>query len=90
MATLSKNTQDNEQRKFSQVGDKVVVNTYPAQALNPFGPPLDADAITVNYPNNLTEVFEYRTGGTTGAVIKTVTVTYNSASKNEIVTVVVS
>lgn len=82
-----------ENKKFVESptgsGD-VAVRTAPSIETNPFGPPLDADAITVGYPSSTIEVYEYRTGGIGGSVLKTVTVTYNTGSKNEILTVVVT
>jgi hypothetical protein len=82
-----------ENKKFVESPDgsgEVAIRTAPSVELNPFGPPLDADAITVGYPNATTEVYEYRTGGTGGSILKTVTVTYTSGAKNEINTVVIT
>lgn len=55
---------------------------------NPFDPPTGTDAITVTYPDTVTEVYKYRTGGIAGTVLMTITVTYTTAAKNDVLTVV--
>lgn len=56
----------------------------------PFSPPSSSDAFTVSYPNSVTEVYEFRTGGVGGTIIKTVTLIYSSASKQNLLSGVVS
>lgn len=51
-------------------------------AFGPFQIPLTADAITASYPDSITEVYEYRSGGVSGTILKTVTVIYTSSSKD--------
>jgi len=46
------------------------------------------DAIDIDYPNSTTEVYEYYSGGLAGDLLATVTITYVSAAKKDILTVV--
>jgi hypothetical protein len=46
------------------------------------------DAITLEEPSPEVEVYSYRTGGESGTVVQTVTVTYTDASKETLVSVV--
>lgn len=46
--------------------------------------PQTYDAITVAYPNSTTETYTYKTGGTGGTTILTVTVVYTSSSKQNL------
>jgi len=46
------------------------------------------DAIEVSYPSSTVEVFEYYEGGLAGTLLATVTVTYATASKNDVTSVV--
>lgn len=46
------------------------------------------DAITGSYPDSITEVYEYRSGGVSGTVNATVTVIYVDSTKAAIVSVV--
>lgn len=46
------------------------------------------DAITVAYPTSTTEVYSYKTGGTGGMTVATVTITYTTSSKNTLLSVV--
>ncbi len=39
------------------------------------------DSITTDYPNDTTEVYNYRTGGTSGDIVGTVTVIYVDNTK---------
>lgn len=48
------------------------------------------DAITATYPDSTTEVYKYRTGGSSGTVVSTVTVTYSDSTKEELSSVVKS
>ena len=54
---------------------------------NQFEPPADADAITVEYPDSVTEIFRYRSGGTSGTVIKSVQVIYQASNKKNLLSV---
>lgn len=46
------------------------------------------DAITMTEPSPEVEVYAYRTGGDSGTIVMTVTVTYTDASKETLVSVV--
>jgi hypothetical protein len=45
------------------------------------------DHISASYPNSVTEVYSYKTGGSGGATVATVTVVYTSGSKNNVLSV---
>lgn len=45
------------------------------------------DYVSVAYPDSTTEVYTYKSGGSGGATVATITVVYTSASKNNISTV---
>ena len=49
--------------------------------LNSFSPPSSADSITAQYPDNVTEIYEYREGGITGTILNSVTVIYLDSTK---------
>lgn len=94
LVTKQGTTRDKENKSF--VESPVRGENFSAQEVAvsstglPFAPPANADAITVTYPTTSTEVYSYRNGGIGGAVINTVTVTYASASKKDLVSVVVT
>lgn len=46
-----------------------------------FNAPANTDAVTVTYPNGTTEVYAFRTGGSGGSVVSTLTLIYTDASK---------
>ena len=78
------NTYDNEQRKFQPDADgNVAVNTIVNSS---FTPPVNADAITV-LNTSTTQTFQYRNGGTSGTILKSVLVTYTNSCKNELLSV---
>lgn len=52
-----------------------------------FVPPTAANAVTVTYPNDVTEAYAYRTGGTGGSVVATITVVYVDDSKARVLSV---
>lgn len=47
--------------------------------------PVFADAFTVEYPSNVIEIYKFRQGGKTGAVLKTVTLEYSNSSKKNLI-----
>lgn len=53
---------------------------------NQFAPPPDCDFIQRIHTGNV-ETYNYRQGGATGTILKTVRVTYTSNSLNELVSV---
>ena len=57
--------------------------------LQKFDPPAGSDTVTVEYSGNI-EVYKYRIGGETGSVVRTVTITYDNPSKDNVLSVVVT
>lgn len=53
-----------------------------------FAPPANTDACQVTYPDPVTEVYEFFTGGLAGTLLQTNTVVYTDSTKNLIDTVV--
>jgi hypothetical protein len=75
---LSDNINTLERLKFSEVLNQTAVNVI---ALSNFEPPKDADAISATYPSSTQEVYQYRSGGIAGTVLKTVTINYTDVTK---------
>lgn len=46
------------------------------------------DSIVPSYPDNVTEVYVYKSGGVSGTTVATVTVTYTDATKERYVSIV--
>lgn len=53
-----------------------------------FAPPANTDALLANYPDAVTEVYQYYNGGLAGTLLQTVTVVYTDATKSLVSTVV--
>lgn len=53
-----------------------------------FTPPGESDAVVVTYPTASSEVYTFKSGGTGGTTLMTVTVTYTDSLKKNISTVV--
>jgi len=47
----------------------------------------DYDYIAATYPNSTTEVYTYKSGGSSGTIVGTVTVTYSNSSKETLTSV---
>lgn len=86
---LSPTLVDREQGKFRDAGDatKSRVAVIPEGS---FQPSQEYDAIVVGYPSALVETYAFKTGGTGGTTIMTLTVTYTTGTKEFISTVVKS
>lgn len=83
---LSPTLVDREQNKFFETPDgntAVRVGQFGA-----FSAPTGTDAVTVEYPNNTTEIFKFRSGGVSGTILMTLTVTYTNSSKADVSSVV--
>lgn len=61
------------------------IRVTPVGALN--APPA-ADTIVATYPSSTVEVYSYKSGGVSGTLLATITVTYTNASKQFVSTVV--
>lgn len=46
------------------------------------------DAINITYPNSTTEIFQYYEGGLSGTLKVTITITYATSDKDDVLTVV--
>ena len=77
---------DREYRKFLEAPDG-----EPAVRIGGSGTIISGveyDSLSASYPTSTTEIYTYYQGGLSGTLVATVTVTYTTASKNEIVSVV--
>ena len=91
--TIPCSTIELENKKFVESPDgsgQVAIRTVASESDNPFAPPIGSDAMTATYPDNVTEVYAYRTGGLAGTIVQTVTVVYTAANKNLILNMVVT
>ena len=52
-----------------------------------FASPQGTDAIAITYPTTTTEIYVYKSGGLAGTTLRTLTLTYSSPSKQELVSV---
>lgn len=84
--SIPSSVKDRELAKFEDANGKVAVRTLNSSQ---FEMPPNCDAITRNVSGTV-ETWEYRNGGVSGSIIKTVTVTYSEASLKNIISVVVS
>jgi hypothetical protein len=50
--------------------------------------PYFTDAVTVDYPSSTIEVYNFRQGGVSGVILKTVTITYTNSTKDFLSTAV--
>lgn len=94
MSLDRKSLQDREYNKFvespSRPGEpaiEIVGNL--TSTPGPFSPPATCDYVGRIVASNV-ETFEYRDGGASGTLLKTVTVTYTDATLEELVSVEVS
>lgn len=83
---ITENTRDNEQKKFAEnLNGKVVVRVEDEAAQTFYSGSLLQGVVydygSVAYPNSTTEVYTFRSGGPSGAVVATVTLVYTSGSK---------
>lgn len=85
---LSRDVKDREYEKFFQTdADETAVRVGLTGALSP---PVGTDSITAEYPNATTEIYRFRSGGVSGAILQSVTVIYTDATKDLISSVVKS
>lgn len=77
--------QDREMNKFEETPDGLhAVRTIPYSMS---APPPFADYVGVTYPDNVTEVYTYRVGGSSGSIVRVVTVVYSNSSKSELASI---
>jgi hypothetical protein len=62
----------------------VAVTSFPV--LNQFAPPKEADYIGTTY-NLTTDIYVYKQGGSSGLLLKTITITYTDSTKDKIASV---
>lgn len=63
-----------------QVSDAALVGSFNA--------PIAANAVTMAYPDDVTEVYTYHSGGAAGPTVMTITVIYTDDTKSRYVSVV--
>jgi len=72
---------------YNDFGDGTPAKQIILDKLNNFSPSKDVDAITAEYPSGEIEIYKYRQGGISGTILNTVTVTYTSSSKRDLLSV---
>ncbi len=78
---------DREQGKFRDAGS--VTSSRVATVIEgALQAPVATDAIVVSYPSATVETYEFKSGGTGGTLLMTLTVTYTTPTKEFISTVV--
>lgn len=82
---LSANINNREFDKFEYVSGQTTVKVTKVGGLSIPG---DTDAIVASYPNDTTEVYQYKTGGLSGTLLLTITVIYTDETKQNISSVV--
>lgn len=84
----SDNKRDNEQRSFraDSNGDSArnIVSADLLAGLSPLLGALKYDSGTVNYPNTLTEIYQFRQGGIVGTIVATITLIYLAENKKDL------
>jgi len=85
-----KNINTLDRGSYNDFGDGTPAKQILLNKLNNFAPPLLADTITVEYPSTSVEIYRYREGGLTGTILDSITVTYTSASKKDLLSVEVA
>jgi hypothetical protein len=73
-----------EKEKFAKVGDEIAVKTINLGTLVPES----FDSIVATYPDTVTEVYTYKTGGVSGTTVAVVTVVYTTSTKDVLTSVV--
>ena len=86
VAVLDANRGDLEQRKFVQDSEgNIALRTF---SIGDLLSGISYDSITVAYPSDSVETYTYKTGGVSGTTVATITVTYVSSAKTQLVSVV--
>ena len=74
-------------QKFTEIGGKHVVRVT---NLGNFTPPENADSFDAQYPDAVTEIYRYFSGGLSGTLLKTVTIVFTDSTHNAIASFVVT
>lgn len=69
------------------VQQEYINNRQPSVVFNSLIP-ITYDAITVEYPDNVTEDYEFRVGGIGGTIVRIITVIYEDSCKDVLISVV--
>lgn len=85
-----KNINTLDKGSYNDYGDGTPAKQVNVDKFNPFTPPKDSDTITAEYPSNTVEIYRYRQGGLTGTILNSITVTYATSSKRDLVSVELS
>ena len=73
---ISEDIKDLEKQKFLDAG-----NSLPAVRVLDIGSSVEYDYIGVTYPTTSSEVYTYKTGGSGGTTVQTLTVVYTDSTK---------
>jgi hypothetical protein len=84
--SMSPNISSREYEKFFETSDGST--GIRVGAFGGFSAPTGTDTITATYPSSVVEVYQYRSGGVSGTILMTLTVTYTNTTKEFISSVV--
>ena len=85
--TMPSSFRDRDQAKFKETQDgETSVRVSQSDSGNILEG-LKFDYVSAAYPNNTTEIYTYRDGGSIGPIVATVTVVYTNSSKNQLLNV---
>jgi len=73
--------------EYDETDDKFNFRTSVENLPGSFLTGIEFDYIAVTYPDTVTEVFTYKNGGGGGTTVATITVTYQTESKENLVSV---
>lgn len=88
--SAEKNINTLDRGSYNDFGDGTPAKQVLINELNKFAPSKDTDAITVEYPDDTTEIYRYRQGGIAGTILKSVAVSYSDNTKCELVSAAVT
>lgn len=80
---------ENNLSKVAVTIEQEVTNPIPVFNVGNIVPPIDTDAITVEYPTTVKEIYKFRSGGVTGTVLKIIEVSYEDSTKERLTTVII-
>lgn len=87
MSTFSLNKSSGLPLKANENGDGTSTLSV---SVSSFSAPQESDAFTVEYPNETTEIYQFRKGGISGTILQTVTLIYSNSSKSNLLSGIVS
>jgi hypothetical protein len=76
---------DGHELDISSTGSIEITSADLLNAIDPMLQGVEYDAGTVTRPNDVTEIYEFRQGGASGTIVATITLTYLTKKKRDLV-----